>query len=424
MICERPLTRYCERPLSGISNFVTEMEPSHDDAVAVADFQNKSQLTRCILTLQVPDGTDPVPPAVDLAFVDFACYQLEAAPSTGKLHWHLYLRFSQKKRFNQVQAMYPGAWIGRCKGSEAQCIKYCSKEETFVPGDGHRAQLGQPKLHAGKQGHRSDLDDVADMVKNNASLVEIAEAHPTAVIRYSAGIEKLKTILAPPVPLMRRLEVVVLWGPGGTGKTYRVRHLFQDDIYCPTAGDTHPWDKYEDQDCLFLDEFNPAHWDPQLLNMMLDPYRVQLPCRYQNKMARWTKVYICTNLDPMTFYDQSVVAVQQAVRRRLFTGCFHVTARQPENFRAFENVPIFTEYGAVVKAAVDPNFILAPPTPVLSPLPSPRLKRTRCMSPVLDGDGSSDATQLQTQRALTPLPDFPHQGSAEDPIVFTDDEDL
>lgn len=357
------------------------------------------QSKRWFLTCQVASLEEPRFPVFDGGEMLYLCYQLEAAPSTGQLHWHAYVRFEKKKRFKQVQDMFVGANVQMCKGNERQCVAYCTKEESFVPGEGHRAEFGERDEAAGKQGRRTDLDDVAEKVRQAVPMREIAEAHPSTYIKYFRGISALKEVLAPPPPTSRPVKVAVLWGEPGTGKTYRVRnHFSAEEIYMPTPGDRNPWDNYNGEKVLFLDEFNPESWSPQQMNLILDSHVFTLPCRYQNKKSLWEAVVICTNLDPMGWYQDKSPALQSAVRRRLGQECFHVTARDPVDFHVFERVPRFSEYGAILQSSPTVGFIPAAGAQSPSPSSSPVLKRARAYSPDL-----GQATQLQTPPLTPPM---------------------
>ena len=57
----------------------------------------------------------------------------------------------------------------------------------------------------------------------------------------------------------------------------------------------HPFDGYKGQDVLIFEEFRSSLPIKDML-VYLDGYPVALPCRYANKEACFTKVYILTNI--------------------------------------------------------------------------------------------------------------------------------
>ena len=59
---------------------------------------------------------------------------------------------------------------------------------------------------------------------------------------------------------------------------------------------THPFDKYKGEDIIIFEEFRSSLKIQDMLNY-LDGYPLELPCRYANKIACYTKVYIITNIE-------------------------------------------------------------------------------------------------------------------------------
>ena len=62
------------------------------------------------------------------------------------------------------------------------------------------------------------------------------------------------------------------------------------------------------------------------MNRLLDIWPATLSCRYFDRSAAWTLVYICSNQSPTEWYKFEHPAVQNALFRRL-TTVLHITAR-------------------------------------------------------------------------------------------------
>ena len=143
----------------------------------------------------------------------------------------------------------------------------------------------------------------------------------------------------------------MLWGPTGTGKTHRVltnESLFAEGIYtAPIASTNHPFDGYSQELTIFLDEFRWENWPAELLNKIMDKWTFQLPCRYQNKQALWTRVIICSNQDPTGWYPNDDRTIRDSVRRRLGSNCRHVTSREADILELPPN-PNFDESGQMI----------------------------------------------------------------------------
>ena len=253
----------------------------------------------------------------------------EVAPSTGTPHLQGYIRFHHRKRLTQVVALIPRAHWTVANGSEEQNRTYCSKGAGVV-------ERGVYDPRAGVQGRRSDLEDVAALATNGSTALQIAEAHPSDYIRYHSGIDRLINLHRfRNQASMRQVSVTVLYGPTRIGKTYFVytqiaptlpRGLYKTPS--PTArGNYSPFDLYNGEEGLFLDEFDYHHWPITMMNQILEGYPQQLQCRYNNKFALWTTVVVCTNIHPDTWYLAEDLAVITAFRARLQGHIYQITDR-------------------------------------------------------------------------------------------------
>lgn len=61
---------------------------------------------------------------------------------------------------------------------------------------------------------------------------------------------------------------------------------------------SHPFDNYKGQDVVIFEEFRSSVKLSDMLNY-LDGYPLELPCRYANKYACYTKVFLISNI-PLT----------------------------------------------------------------------------------------------------------------------------
>ena len=105
------------------------------------------------------------------------------------------------------------------------------------------------------------------------------------------------------------------------------------DIY-RVSNFKHPWDNYEGQSVLLLDEF--AGQIPfEFLLQVLDKYQLELNARYHNKWACWTQVWIVSNL-PM----ESLPYYRHVSPEQWRALCMRFTSYQRmESDRSLVNVP-------------------------------------------------------------------------------------
>lgn len=255
-------------------------------------------------------------PRWDPLHMKYLVYQTEVAPATGHNHIQGYVRFNERVRVQKAKQLLaiPGAHFEMCKGTEEQNRKYCTKEDSRAPGPA--GEYGTYDSKEG-QGKRTDLQSFQAAALSGAlTLHQVAVNHGSLLIKYPTGVKTFLAAAQAPPPAIRPMKVIWMWGPTSQGKTYRA---FQQHPNLYTVTLPHPWDSYEGQQVILLDEFAAENWEITSLNRVLDQYRYELACRYQNKMARWNLVIICSNADPMTFYTESHVdqRLLNAFRRRI-----------------------------------------------------------------------------------------------------------
>jgi len=264
---------------------------------------------RWVFTINNPGEFRPV---YDAATMLYLIYELEHSEGEGTEHLQGYVRFDGRVALSTAKArIHAGAHMEPSKGTEEDNRKYCSKE-------GRAQEFGVFDGSAGQQGRRTDLEEVTSKIQKGIVMKQIALDHPETFVKYHAGLERMSMLITPLPPVKRDLHTTLLWGPTGVGKSHRIQTEVED-IYSTVAG-PHCWDMYSSQDSVFLDEFDPMQVPIEDLNSWLDCWRVQLRCRYNNKWAVYTQVYIATNTDPSGWYlrgTQTEQAKREAVLRRL-----------------------------------------------------------------------------------------------------------
>jgi len=297
----------------------------------------------CIFRHQVPNGWDPsFFIAANTDIIDYAVWQEERCPKTGSYHWHIYLRLKLRRRMISVKNLCPKNQAGvitanfkKCLGNEEQCRNYCTKPDDRVQ---EGTEYGTYKPEEGKQGQRSDLIAIRDEIKKGTGMATIAEKYTGDFLRYHNGIQKLLELLGPQPAVSRDVEVIVLWGPTGTGKTHRVLTNYPDNYQVNPGRD--PWGGYRGQETILFDEFKPEAWEVTKMNQYLDKWRLNLDCRYNNKQATWKRVFICSNDPPRNWYRSGPAMgpsgpitigpmLEEAFLRRITDRCWLVQSREP-----------------------------------------------------------------------------------------------
>lgn len=302
-------------------------------AVAEAPYDLSKKCNRVVFTINNPAAdvvAGPIGEPVHMRLqgaslwapevMNYLVYQFEKGEQ-GTTHIQGYCRFKNRMRLRTMQQFFPRGHIEPARGNEQQCKDYCTKEDTrYALGE----EFGTFDPDQGKQGKRSDLAAIAADCAAGKPIREIAAAYPGDWIRYHAGIESLHDQLAPKPPLQRQVTVEVYWGETRTGKTHRVLNnpAFQP-LYMVKPG-RGPWDRYRGETTIFFDEFDYTKWEIYEMNQYLDKWACGLSCRYRDQYAAWTRVLICANSSPLTWYPYASLEVSNAFRRRLGSGCRHI----------------------------------------------------------------------------------------------------
>lgn len=254
--------------------------------------------------------------------IAYICWQDEICPSTNRLHQQGYAEFRESTRIGTVKRLLGCESIhleGRV-GTAEQAREYCKKEETGV--EGSFKELGI--FSKSRQGTRNDLEEITEMLREGRTVDEITDLFGPSYIRYHRGIENLNSRFRKrAIPGWRSVQVFVLWGDTGIGKTRLVHELFGPKVFTLAAekGDRVWWDGYEGERVLLIDEF--YGWVPYGTFLQItDGYRVRLPIKGSHTYSAWNVVVITSNKSPEEWYS---FGQPPAMRRRLDTGgCYEI----------------------------------------------------------------------------------------------------
>lgn len=216
-------------------------------------------------------------------------------------HTHLFIYSSGGVLFNTVKKKFPSAHIDFCRGTTQENRDYIRKEGKHKGTEKEETNLSNTFEEYGefpieRQGQRNDLIDLYDMVKSGASDYEILEANPEHILTIDK-IDRARQIVRSQQyrNTFRELSVEYWFGKTGTGKTRTVMEKYGYTNVYRVTDYQHPFDGYKGQDVIIFEEFNSSLRIQDML-LYLDGYPLELPCRYNNKVACYTKVYILSNI--------------------------------------------------------------------------------------------------------------------------------
>ena len=163
---------------------------------------------------------------------------------SGTPHLQGYAELTKQTRFTTACKWYK--WhIENAYGNQEQNITYCSKQgETF--------ERGEKK----KQGKRTDLLYMCYGLENGQTLEEMALEQPNTFVRNYKGLQKYETILRKQdSKKFRKLEVIVLYGQPGIGKTRRAIEESDGEYFILDQGERVWFDGYNYEKTLIIDDF-------------------------------------------------------------------------------------------------------------------------------------------------------------------------
>ena len=165
-----------------------------------------------------------------------------------------------------------------------------------------------------KQGERSDLEAIRLAIRNGASETEIADGYFGDWMQYRQGIREYRNLVQP-----RRhwtMDIKVIWGPTGTGKTAQAWDEAGADAFIVKDGQ-YPFTGYNGQENIIWDEFSGASCDIRFLLKLLDRYPLEVRGLYSSYNFVGKRIWITSNINPDDWYPNAHPEHRAALKRRL-----------------------------------------------------------------------------------------------------------
>lgn len=264
------------------------------------------------------------------------CFCDEEGDECETLHTHIFLYRRSPFTARQLQGMFPDCHREICHGTPKENRAYILKDgpKFNKQPDGHYEYTDDKgKCHAGinysetfresgpcpeeHQGVSSSTEVIVDLVRRGATNLEILEVVPSAY-RDLEKIDYIRTLYRDDEykRVFRKMTVTYIYGRTGAGKTRYVTSLFEPDNVYRVTDYKNPFDHYEGEDVLVLDEFRSGLSIELMLNV-LDGYRFRFPCRYHDRQACHTQVYLISNIPIENQYPRLDVDTREAWLRRI-----------------------------------------------------------------------------------------------------------
>lgn len=230
----------------------------------------------------------------------YACMSDEVGEE-GTPHTHIYLQCKSAVMFSTVKKRFDGGHFEMAKGTAQENRDYVAKDGKWKKDKKHETciegtfeEVGECPVE--RPGLKNDLVDLYAMIQDGMSDSDILAMNPDYMVRLST-IAQVRSLLNKDkyADVFRDLHVTYIYGATGLGKTRYVMDKYGYSKVFRVTDYLHPFDTYDGQDVVLFDEFRSSLRLTDMLKY-LDGYPLELPCRYANKWAAYTQVYIVSNI--------------------------------------------------------------------------------------------------------------------------------
>jgi hypothetical protein len=254
------------------------------------------------------------------------CMSDEVGEQESTPHTHIYLAAKSAIRFSTIKNRFPEAHIEKANGTSQQNRDYVFKEGKWKSDEKYGTKISGTQEEWGElpieqPGYRSDFDRAFEMLEADFSVMDIIREMPH-MLRHKSSLEQTRQeLLADKYRKeFRQLDVAYIFGGTGLGKTRHVMEKYGYENVCQITGYQHGcFDKYRGEPVILFDEFHSGIKITEMLTF-LDGYPLELPCRYANRVACFTKVYIVSNVPLQAQYpnvQRETPSVWQSFLRRI-----------------------------------------------------------------------------------------------------------
>lgn len=241
--------------------------------------------------------------------IRYGVYGEEKCPKTGKTHWQSYIELYKPCRIAGLKKLFKDITLHAevRKGTREQARDYCMKDNKYVC-------VG--KWIKG-QGHRTDLESIVSDMQDGKKLSEIMIEQPALYCQYRNGLKDISAAVTKnSTKEFRKLNVTVLSGPTGIGKTKQAMDMMGGEGYKIEGHKLAWWQDYDQEESILIDEYDNDLKITELLNL-LDGYQLRLNVKGSHTYANWRNVYITTNLTRDQIHANAKPAHRAALFRRI-----------------------------------------------------------------------------------------------------------
>lgn len=220
----------------------------------------------------------------------YLIFGLEVGES-GTPHIQGYVEFENTRSLPATKKFISNrAHLETRKGTSKQASDYCKKEGKFQ-------EFGVMSC----KGARTDITQAKDLLKAGMHIRQFRDEYPELYSRYRNTFLDYADDYLHKGDRTIRTRGIWIYGPTGTGKSYKASELAEGDCYYK-PDDGKWWDSYRGQKTVILDDFRGELLYSQLLKL-LDIWPYHVPRRNREPLPFTSELVIITSsLHPSKVY--------------------------------------------------------------------------------------------------------------------------
>lgn len=237
----------------------------------------------------------------------YLVYGKEVGEEKKTPHLQIYAQLNRRTSAARINKLFKWHTETR-KGTASQAAEYCKK-------DGDYKEFGEPPA----QGKRNDIETLRTLLNSESPPDDddLFNELPGVYLRYHKSIDRVRfNKLKKANRSWKPVDVVVIWGPTGTGKT-RCAYEQDPNLYsCYDIKDLKWWCGYNGEKTILIDEFRgEASWE--WLLRITDGYPFPLQIKGGTTWKCWDRVIITSNMEPSTWYGLHSWDETNPLKRRI-----------------------------------------------------------------------------------------------------------
>lgn len=216
---------------------------------------------------------------------NYLCAAKEEAPSTGHVHYHVYVQFPNCRRLSMKKL--EGAHVEKCYASPEQNEAYVKKDGNIVCEEGELRRCSKWSIKGFKEMSQAEREELPPQMFNIVQKLNDAENKKIKGSEYYKG----------------KINVFWLWGESGSGKTRHALQQIGDREFNEVKFDGNFWHGVtEDTDIALYDDWRDGHMKPTELINFIDYNRHVMNVKGGSIRNNYKEIYITTLQDPEKIY--------------------------------------------------------------------------------------------------------------------------